>query len=59
MMWFKLIGPGTWSTIFGVAFGVVLDARVMIETHGEPHTIGDWLTLLLGVLAAAMGRAAK
>ena len=55
----KLLGDGRWSTIFGVAFGVVLDARVLIETNGQPHTIGDWLTLLLGILAAGMGRTAK
>ena len=55
----KLLGTSPWPTIFGYAAGLLLDARVLIETGGTPKTVGDWTTLGLGVLIAALGRSAK
>jgi hypothetical protein len=46
-------------TILGYLGGGLLDARVLIETHGQPETIGAWLTLAIGVVWMAQGRWTK
>lgn len=55
----KVLGPSPWPTLFGYIAGVLLDARVLIETKGQPSTVGDWFTLGIGVALMAMGRVSK
>jgi hypothetical protein len=55
----KLFGTSPVPTILGYLAGGLLDARVIIESGGLPVTAGGWMTLVLGILIAMLGRSAK
>jgi hypothetical protein len=55
----KIFGTSPVPTILGYLAGGLLDARVLIESEGLPVTAGGWMTLVLGILIAMLGRSAK
>ncbi len=55
-MWEKIFGPRPLIAALGYLAGAIMDARVLIETGGQPETAGAWMTLAFGVVMAAWGR---